>query len=494
MGEQPPRMVARIGATVGKKKGMQASLDGERIVMLVLSNLPMDARVLKSARAVAAAGGDLTVIWSAVTVTERTDEQMGNFRAIGLPLGHHHHFRRGARRSWLPRFPGYRDDDVAATAHARLHSERTPARARLAIHDARVSVGRFQRRVVKAIRWRWDKYRAPLGLVRWTTELPELHEFSDAVSSEIVELRPTILHAHDVHAIHVANHVKGMLRGEGVDTVVVYDAHEYVRGAGGHKPAVRAAWRQVEKRSIGSADAVITVSEPIAEALRHYFNLRVLPEVVLNTPWRTEQASSKRDLRRDCGLALDVPLAVYSGVLRLPRGVDDVVRALPGVPSVHLAVVCVPGINAPTVTHLRTVIDEAGVSDRVHLLDPVPSDSIVSFIASADLGIHPLRRGADNHDMALPNKLFDYIHAGLPLVVSSALSMAEFVTTNALGEVFKSGDPADCARALARAVDGDADASFKAKSVALRNEFSWETQSAGILRAYRTAQATRTSA
>jgi glycosyltransferase involved in cell wall biosynthesis len=56
--------------------------------------------------------------------------------------------------------------------------------------------------------------------------------------------------------------------------------------------------------------------------------------------------------------------------------------------------------------------------------------------------------GSPNHEMALPNKLFEYLHAGLPLVVSDAGEIARFVMSNRVGESVRSGDHADRARTL----------------------------------------------
>ena len=85
------------------------------------------------------------------------------------------------------------------------------------------------------------------------------------------------------------------------------------------------------------------------------------------------------------------------------------------------------------------------MADRVHFLDPVSADEVVAFLASADVGVHPLLGGFPNHEMALPNKLFEYLHAGLAIVVTDLKELGRFVRRHELGETFRSGDPADLA-------------------------------------------------
>src|SRR5690606_12587088 len=96
---------------------------------------------------------------------------------------------------------------------------------------------------------------------------------------------------------------------------------------------------------------------------------------------------------------------------------------------------------------LRVHARERGVADRVHFLDPVPPADVVAELASADVGVLPLRHFG-SHEVALANKLFEYLHAGLPMVVSDCAAQEQFVRRFGLGEVH----PAEDSGALAAAV------------------------------------------
>jgi glycogen(starch) synthase len=189
---------------------------------------------------------------------------------------------------------------------------------------------------------------------------------------------------------------------------------------------------------------VVTVSEALAELLRAEHHLPALPAVVMNCPTSGEATAEKdtpgRDLRADCGIGPDTPLIAYCGGLSIARNTILTVEAMPDLPGVHLALICVHPHRPRTVPdqHLARAA-ELGVADRVHVLDYVPHDVVVSYISSADLAVSPLLH-LPNHEIALSNKFFEYAQARLPMVVSDVRTMSETVREKGLGEVFPAGD------------------------------------------------------
>lgn len=137
--------------------------------------------------------------------------------------------------------------------------------------------------------------------------------------------------------------------------------------------------------------------------------------------------SVAHSVRAQAGLADDIPLAVYSGGMHESRGVMTLIQALPLVPEVHLAIVA----SSPHSARVVDVLAEAerlGRADRVHLVPYVSPEEVSSYLRTADVGVHPLLRSG-NAELALPNKLFEYLHARLPMVVSDMPSMADMVST-----------------------------------------------------------------
>ena len=310
-------------------------------------------------------------------------------------------------------------------------------------------------------------------------------------------LEPDVVHAHDMHVLGVAVHAARRARRAGREVRVVYDAHEYVRGMAvfGNTTARRnAAWAALESEYVRFADEVITVSPHLAQFMRRDHDLPRTPTLVLNVPVPREggvDEEPRPDVRSVCGLGEDVPLAVYSGVLRGVRGVDDAVVALTEVPGLHLAVVSVPTAGTPQAAATRELAAEHGVADRVHVVDAVPVGDVVHFLSSATVGMIPIRGGWASYDYCLPNKFFECLTAGLPLVVSDLPTMAGLVRAEGLGQTFEAGDPHTLALAV-RAVLGDLPRYRQAVADSrLRVSAQWRSQEAELRAVYERVLGTR---
>ncbi|HEY9407934.1 MAG TPA: glycosyltransferase, partial [Jiangellaceae bacterium] len=130
---------------------------------------------------------------------------------------------------------------------------------------------------------------------------------------------------------------------------------------------------------------------------------------------------------------------------------------------------------------LRVDAEQAGVADRVHFVDPVGSDDVVAFLSTADIGVHPMHGGIPNHEMALPNKLFEYLHAGLPLVVTDLQVLGAFVREHGIGQTFPSEDAEGLAAAVSKVIDDLSSYQQAVSDPELRATFTWERQ-ADVLR------------
>jgi glycosyltransferase involved in cell wall biosynthesis len=317
---------------------------------------------------------------------------------------------------------------------------------------------------------------------RWRRSLPVAGYYRRAFLPALRELAPDAVHVHDIHLLGtVAEYAAGSTHRPHV----VYDAHEFVAGlavSGARTQRSVDGWAALERELVGSADRVITVADGLAERLQALHRLERRPAVVHNAPidWgAVEGAGSSRRLREECGVGPGVKLAVYSGALSAARGLDTAVEALGLLPDLHLAVVAVP-FPHPMAAQLERIAARVGAAGRLHLVPPVPSHEVPAYLSEADLGVSPILGDSVSYDLALPNKLFEFLHAGLPMVVSDCRVMARFVTEHGLGRVFRAGDPSDLADAV-RAVLADPP---HPDTTALRREYSWQGQEAQLVGVY----------
>jgi glycosyltransferase involved in cell wall biosynthesis len=394
--------------------------------MVVRNAVTADSRVRKSAAALAAAGWDVTVVGTSA------DGQQHRLELDGVPV------------VLVPVRPSLTAADAAVLARRDAALRGRPTRT------VPWPVGRA-RRAARTL----AGGLAPGG--GWRRLDPWVQAVEVALAPVVEALEPAAIHAHDHHTAPLAARSVATLRQRGADTVWVHDAHELSaraadRGAGGLRGLLRR--RMVAgmlAELVPTAAAVVTVSDQLADRLRADLRLRERPTVVLNAP-PVASARPAPSLRERAGVGPRDPLLVYAGGLAPARGVDLAVRALPRLPTVHLALVA-PGDDAHLPV-LRALAAQLSVGDRLHVVPYVAPDEVVDHLRGADAGLVPLRH-RPNHEISLATKYLEYVQAGLPLVVSDVREMAAFTRAHGLGEVFAVGagegpDAAALAAAAAR--------------------------------------------
>ncbi|HEX2143171.1 MAG TPA: glycosyltransferase family 4 protein [Glycomyces sp.] len=494
-----------------------------RIVMLVQNGVTGDSRVQKEAASAAAAGWDVILLGRTDKRTEEWD--VGTARVRLVPTGRdfdarRHEVRRPWLRSPLAYPPGpleaYRRKQVRAwradlaTAKARLavaSSERGAAAtavpglglaAKTAVVNAASAWILARTRLSRRVRERRAAASSPADRVAarfWTATLgdrawrrldPALWELELAFGPVIDELQPDLIHANDFQMLGVGARAKLRARAAGRDVKLVWDAHEFLPGMKPWKdhPWWHAAQLGHEREFAPHADAVVTVSEPLADLLVAEHGLTDRPTVVMNTPDLEPDGGGDEvpDLREACGIDKDTPLMIYSGVPLQQRGIHIMVEALPALPGVHAALV----VSRPEWAYVRAMAaraQELGVADRVHLLPHVAHHQVVRYIGAADIGVSP-NHHHQNHEISLNTKFFDYSHARLPLVVSDVKTIAETVRRTGQGEVYRAEDTADFVRAVEQVLfDPDRYREAYLERVPLE-EWTWKRQAESLTGVY----------
>ncbi len=427
------------------------------VVGIVGNDIVNDSRVKKTAAAMAAAGYRSTIL--CYTPDDDRTSTMGDVevRRVHVPF---------TLRDQLGRAPQMLRPFVGTELAARHVGPRQARIARKRRKEAAVAAGRghpvelWLERVgllvpLQAYRLRgrahvtWDRgarlllrTRALLGRklrARAARTPGQALDYELTFGPALVELRPDVIHAHDMHMIGVAVTSARLLRSQGIDTKVVYDAHELVEGLSYPRHVID-GWLREEGAHIHEVDAVIGVSAEQVARIRERYSLETVPAVVMNAPPSASPTGDGPTIRDETDAD---HLLVYHGNVAESRGVFDLVDALTHLPDgVHAAFVA--PLDDPVVSDIEERARALGVDGRVHLFDFVPSDRLGHFIGSADIEVIPYRF-TGNNDIALPNKLFEAIQAGLPVLTSDMSALRRFQHDHGTGLVHRHGDPADLA-------------------------------------------------
>jgi glycosyltransferase involved in cell wall biosynthesis len=263
----------------------------------------------------------------------------------------------------------------------------------------------------------------------------------------------------------------------------LYDARDlYV---GGNNIArlpgpLRSIFARRERTWAQRAAAVLTVNNSLAAELERRLGVP-RPTVVLNAQaaW-VSPAPPPDHLRRALGLRSGTPLILYHGGFMRDRGLPELIAAIrePGLETAHLALMG-SGAMEPEIGRLAA---DPPVAGRVHVLPPVPPAELLDWVASADVGAMPNQPRTLNERLSTPNKLFECLAAGTPVVSSDFPERRRIILDDPdgpLGAVCDPTDPASIAGALRSILDlgPSAGAELRARCRrAASARYDWATQ------------------
>ncbi|MCW7755282.1 glycosyltransferase [Desulfobotulus sp. H1] len=293
-----------------------------------------------------------------------------------------------------------------------------------------------------------------------------------------------IYHAHDLNTLPVAWYLSRKHRGK-----LIYDSHElYVD----RNKLVPSSWmwkfilRRIEKFLSRRCNAVFTVNESLALELKKKYKLK-MPGVIMNTPAsfaNNEIPLMGNDrLRRNAGVPEDKKLVVYVGGITFNRGLEALIRSLLYLPDCYL--VCMGYGTDAYKKSLLKLVSEIGVQDRFSFFGPVPGREVIHYATGADLGVAPIANACKSYFLCSPNKLFEYMNAGLPVIASNFPELEKVVLGHAIGFTFDPENPLDIA-AQARKILDNPDMAAKMRKNALKSSgfYNWGNESKKLLSIY----------
>lgn len=454
-----------------------------RVVMFVYNDVSRDSRVLREAASLAAAGHEVTVIGRPKSADEREirRQRRDGFEIVLVPMPHEwrrwwYRFRkpwhmRGliTRRIgyWVGRGPAGWPRAVGYVGVAIVVAVLSVIRLPFIAISGGLGQTKHDSTFDWLIRWRW-------GVLGWARTASAAAPPAD------------VYHGHDLTGLPAANRARARAGG-----LVVYDSHESFMDSGSNVKRPRwakAVLRWFERRQAWQAAALVTVNRSLGELLGARLGLERVA-VVYNCPARWEAPVERPDLlRQAASLPPETPIALYHGAFSPHRGLKELAEALlvPGMEAVH-AVYLGYGSLEPG---LRELAAEPRYGGRLHVLEAVLPEVLPVWVASADVGVMAIQASTLNHRLSSPNKLFESIATGLPVVVSDFVEMRRIVLDDPdgpLGAVCDPAAPRSIAAAIRSILDlGPAERdALRARCLRAAHErWNWETESGRLVALY----------
>jgi glycosyltransferase involved in cell wall biosynthesis len=230
---------------------------------------------------------------------------------------------------------------------------------------------------------------------------------------------------------------------------------------------------------------VIAVSPPIIEEMQKRYHISMVSLVRNILPYQTVVKSDR--IRHLLGIKPGVSIALYQGYLQPGRGLDRLIRAAAFLEK-DIVIVMMGNDKLGTQAQLEELIADVGVADQVKIIPNVPYNDLLDWTASADLGliVYPPDYSL-NIQMSLPNKLFEFLMVGVPVLSSQLDAVVEVIRTYDVGRVVISLAPADIAAAInVMLADRVALARMRRNAFSVaQQEFNWEKEQQRLIHLYR---------
>ena len=264
-----------------------------------------------------------------------------------------------------------------------------------------------------------------------------------------------ILHAHDL-----SGGLPALFASDASGATLVYDSHEVFLESGHWARAPRFVRHllatKIERPLLARASALITVNPSVEQVLEERYELPERRAVVYNCVEPLENATRPRELREAIGVGDDTPIALYHGVFSTVRGLRQIIDAAvdPRLANIHIVFLG----YGPMEAELRTLAARPDFASRVHVLHAVPPEVLDRWVAGADVGLMPNQHETLNEYVSTPNKLFESIGVGTPVVSSDFPERRRIVLEGPegpLGALCNPKDPTDIARAIVEVIGGN---------------------------------------
>ena len=313
------------------------------------------------------------------------------------------------------------------------------------------------RRLIKPVAQPMEM-KTPPAQQEATTGAPKKHGLKDflgtifsfranykTVHQAVEAFAPDVIHAHDLSMLPAAIKLARPQKAK-----IIYDSHEYERSRNVKTSKLGRHYTiGVEQRAIKKVDAVIVVSDSISQAMAQDHKIQ-RPAVILNSSNFSDKKAVKTNYRQTLGVNTDAEAALYVGAILPGRGLLSIVECLKILPNLHVAFFGPDplGYNA----QLRQAAEYHGVSERLHISAPVAEANIQNLIAEFDLSLVTIENTCLSYNYALPNKLFQSLNAGVPIVATPLKEISEFLRKFNAGVITKSHSTEDIAQGILKAL------------------------------------------
>ncbi len=254
---------------------------------------------------------------------------------------------------------------------------------------------------------------------------------------------------------------------------LIYDSHEIFCEVPElvNRKFKQSVWRWLEKRIFPKLKHIITVNASIADHFTRLYGVKI--EVVRNIPAfvRPDRIKSRQEL----GLPIDKFIIIVQGSgINIHRGTEELLLAIRSVPDAVLLIVG----SGDVLSELKRMSVEHGLKEKVIFIPRKPFMEMIHYTLNADLGATLDKDTNINYRFSLPNKLFDYLHCGIPVLASDLVEVAGIINQYKVGVIIRDQTPDTIAGAIQDLIrDKERYSGLKKNTIHAAAELNWKKES-----------------
>ena len=280
-----------------------------------------------------------------------------------------------------------------------------------------------------------------------------------------------LLFSNDLDTL-LPNFLTSRLKGK----KLIYDSHEFFTEVPElvNRPMVQSVWKKLEDLILPRLKNTVTVNGSIADMYKKQHGADML--VVRNIPIESNVSYPERT-RAELGLPENKKLVILQGSgINVDRGAEEAVEAMRYLEDTILLIIG----SGDVIDDLKSRVNELKLADSVIFKDRMPYAEMMAHTKVADLGLTLDKDTNVNYRFSLPNKLFDYVHAGIPVLASNLVEVRKVIEQYDIGGIAVSHEPKVLALRISEMLNSDKTDSWRSNCRKARQHLSWENETVGL--------------
>lgn len=324
--------------------------------------------------------------------------------------------------------------------------------------------------------YRWMRARLPMNgpvmrffkQLAWRYLVDQETFYSRLFLDTATRFSPAVFVAHDLPMLPLAAKMAALRNAK-----LVYDSHE-LYAEQEFSAWEKKRWSSIEAKYVHACDAIITVNDSIARELEHRYGIDEV-NVILNAERPMGLPADPGLFHGIFNLSQEKQVLLYQGGLSAGRNLETLVRAMSHVQTSSVVLVIMG--DGMVLDRLRSLSHQGGCTNRVYFHPAVSQQELLRYTSAADVGIIPYQAICLNNYYCTPNKMFEFIAAGIPILGSDLPEIRKLVEGQQIGLVGDMQTPESIASLIDRVFrNGNLISNFKAKLLDVRQRVCWETE------------------